>query len=453
MKTTRIILILVLALGFGDSVTANWVTLGDDMYADITGNVGIGTTSPTSLLDVFGGEIRIRRDSDQYIEIKDVDASGAYITAHSRETNKKPLIISTLHDGRDSADGAMPIIFRVGNESSPMETMRITEDGNVGIGVSYPSDKLAVKEEIETFPERIHDPFMTEPEVYHSGAVRGGLEWVDRLSSHGVSELDRLSRSHGYLGVLRRELYPISGGNVQEVHRIIGVYGGTTSGTSNIIDYGGYFEADGAEGRGVYGYASNNGDNAGNYGGYFVADGKGGVGVYAKGGAEGYAAEFDGNVLINTGGRVVTPVLEITGGSDLSEQFEIGSEGGKVKPGMVVCIDPEHPGDLIVSKKAYDRKVAGIISGAGGVKPGMLMGQKGTKADGRNPVALTGRVYCWADAAYNPIEPGDLLTTSDTAGHAMKVTEYSRAQGAIIGKAMSSLESGRGLVLVLVTLQ
>jgi hypothetical protein len=66
---------------------------------------------------------------------------------------------------------------------------------------------------------------------------------------------------------------------------------------------------------------------------------------------------------------------------------------------------------------------------------------------------LTGRVYCWADASYAPIEPGDLLTTSDTPGHAMKVTNHKKAQGAIIGKAMTSLKEGKGLVLVLVTLQ
>jgi hypothetical protein len=155
-------------------------------------------------------------------------------------------------------------------------------------------------------------------------------------------------------------------------------------------------------------------------------------------------AEYDGD------GRIITQELQITGGSDLSEQFEVSDEGGKVKPGMVVCIDADNPGDLVVSKKTYDRTVAG---GAGGVKPGMLMGQKGTKADGEHPVALTGRVYCWADASNGSIEPGALLTTSDMAGHAMKVTDYTRAQGAILGKAMSSLESGKGLVLVLVSLQ
>jgi hypothetical protein len=46
-----------------------------------------------------------------------------------------------------------------------------------------------------------------------------------------------------------------------------------------------------------------------------------------------------------------------------------------------------------------------------------------------------------------------MITTSDTPGHGMKVTDHSLAQGAIIGKAMSSLASGRGLVLVLVSLQ
>jgi hypothetical protein len=83
----------------------------------------------------------------------------------------------------------------------------------------------------------------------------------------------------------------------------------------------------------------------------------------------------------------------------------------------------------------------------------MMMGHTGSAADGDYPVALTGRVYCWADAANGSIGPGDLLTTSDTPGHAMKVTDHAKAQGAILGKAMSSLENGKGLVLVLVSLQ
>jgi hypothetical protein len=147
--------------------------------------------------------------------------------------------------------------------------------------------------------------------------------------------------------------------------------------------------------------------------------------------------------------------LQITGGSDLSEQFEIQASGAGRAPmaGYVVSIDAAHPGELIVSSQAYDRTVAGVVSGAGDVQPGMLMGQRGTEADGQYPVALTGRVYVWVDASYGAVEPGDMLTTSNTAGHAMKVTDHTQAQGAILGKAMTSLESGRGLVLVLVTLQ
>jgi hypothetical protein len=152
-------------------------------------------------------------------------------------------------------------------------------------------------------------------------------------------------------------------------------------------------------------------------------------------------------------GRITTQELQITGGSDLSEQFDINAASAEVQPGMVVCIDPQRPGELVMSTRAYDRTVAGVVSGAGGVKPGMLMGQRGTAADGKHPVALTGRVFCLADATKGAIQRGDLLTTSSTPGHAMKVLNHSKAQGAIIGKAMTSLEQGRGLVLVLVSLQ
>jgi hypothetical protein len=161
------------------------------------------------------------------------------------------------------------------------------------------------------------------------------------------------------------------------------------------------------------------------------------------------------SVRIYENGHLAAKVLEITGGADLSEQFDVRKPSRDIplEPGMVVIIDPENTGSLTMSGQPYDRRVAGIISGAGGVKPGMLMGQRGSVADGAQPVALTGRVYCWADTENGPIEPGDLLTTSRIPGHAMRVSDYTRAQGAVLGKAMSSLESGQGLILVLVSLQ
>jgi hypothetical protein len=155
---------------------------------------------------------------------------------------------------------------------------------------------------------------------------------------------------------------------------------------------------------------------------------------------------------LQVNGITSTKILEITGGADFAENFDI-AESDMLLPGTVVSINSDNSGQLRISDKAYDKSVAGIISGAGGIQPGMLMGQEGTIANGKHPVALTGRVYCLVDARYGDIKPGDLLTTSPTLGHAMKVTDHDQARGAIIGKAMTSLEEGQGLVLVLVSLQ
>ncbi len=154
------------------------------------------------------------------------------------------------------------------------------------------------------------------------------------------------------------------------------------------------------------------------------------------------------------GSRIQAGEFVITGGSDLSENFDVSRAGkASVVPGTIVSIDPQVAGKLAVSTEAYDRRVAGIVSGAGGVRAGVLMGQSGSIADGEYPVALSGRVYARADASSGAIRPGDLLTTSSRAGHAMRVADHARAPGAIIGKAMTPLDEGTGLVLVLVSLQ
>jgi hypothetical protein len=168
-----------------------------------------------------------------------------------------------------------------------------------------------------------------------------------------------------------------------------------------------------------------------------------------------FGQEFTGGTRVDgslsIGGRTRTSVLEITGGSDLAELFS-QADGTLVEPGTVMVIDPEHAGKLKVSTSAYDRKVAGIISGAGDVNPGLTLQQEGV-LDGNLPVAIAGRVYVKAEALSGAIEPGDLLTTSDMVGYAMKATNDELSHGAIIGKAMTGLDEGMGLVLVLVNLQ
>jgi hypothetical protein len=105
-----------------------------------------------------------------------------------------------------------------------------------------------------------------------------------------------------------------------------------------------------------------------------------------------------------------------------------------------------------LTDQPYDTRVAGVVSGANGINPGIQMQQQGLLEGGKN-VALTGRVYVQADTSNGDIKPGDLLTTSSTPGRAMRVSDHARAQGAILGKAMTALKTGRGMVLVLVTLQ
>jgi hypothetical protein len=119
-------------------------------------------------------------------------------------------------------------------------------------------------------------------------------------------------------------------------------------------------------------------------------------------------------------------------------------------PGTVLVID--EAGSLHACDEAYDRKVAGVVSGAQGVTPGIVLGSV-PGAEQRLPIALSGKVYCQVDANQGAIGVGDLLTTSSTPGHAMRADDPHKAFGAVIGKALAGLDSGRGMVPILVALQ
>ncbi|MGH9875742.1 MAG: hypothetical protein ACRD9S_25090, partial [Pyrinomonadaceae bacterium] len=139
----------------------------------------------------------------------------------------------------------------------------------------------------------------------------------------------------------------------------------------------------------------------------------------------------------------------ILSNADCAEDFDV-SPVAEVEPGMVMVLSPE--GSLRPSTVAYDKTVAGVISGAGEFKPGIVLDRHSSKTQ-RIPLALVGKVYCKVDASYSSIEVGDLLTTSATPGHAMKATEPQRAFGAVIGKALKALPVDRGLIPILVALQ
>ncbi|MFJ9201108.1 hypothetical protein [Streptomyces flaveolus] len=175
--------------------------------------------------------------------------------------------------------------------------------------------------------------------------------------------------------------------------------------------------------------------------------GRGANGVYALSSAPGgRAGFFDGGVLV-TGNMQVKGDLELLGG-DVAEQFDLAPQGGdaaEVGPGAVVVFDGE--GALAPCKQVYDTRVAGVVSGAGDRVPALILDRrKRAKCAG---IAVVGKVWCRADASARAIEVGDLLTTSSTPGHAMPAVDREAAFGAVLGKALTPLPSGSGLVLVL----
>ena len=197
------------------------------------------------------------------------------------------------------------------------------------------------------------------------------------------------------------------------------------------------------------------------YSGAFGTTGSGFLGIFdATNNANRLVINNNGNVGIGTtnptarldvAGLTKTGVLQITGGSDVAENFEI-DDAAAVKPGMVVAIDPNKMGKLVLARGAYNRQVVGVVSGANGLMAGLLLPNP-TDSETVRPIALSGRAWVYSDARKGPIRPGDMLTTSDLPGHAMRAVKIKRARGAVIGKAMTALSSGTGLVLVFVTLQ
>jgi len=165
--------------------------------------------------------------------------------------------------------------------------------------------------------------------------------------------------------------------------------------------------------------------------------------VHAGGG---FAGVFGGHVHV-TRDLQVDGDVQLTG-ADLAEQF--GVVGQLVaEPGSVVVLVGDDR--VRVSDEPYDHRVAGIVSGAGNYRPGIVLDRHSDV--NRCALALSGKVWCKVDAEFSPVEVGDMLTTSPTPGHAMRANDPGLAFGSVIGKALGSLKSGRALVPVLVGLR
>jgi hypothetical protein len=222
-----------------------------------------------------------------------------------------------------------------------------------------------------------------------------------------------------------------------------GVHGESNSGFAAVAGYNKNTSAPG--GPGVWGEGSPQGGD----GVHGISHNAGGAGVAGFNTAGGNAGYFGGNIQVTGTLNVGVDIVLAATAGDFAEEFDL-TGGADVEPGTVMVLDGE--GAVQPSCRAYDRKVAGIVSGAGEYRPGIVL-DKRDSTHPRKALALVGKVYCKVDANHSPIEIGDMLTTSPTSGHAMKATDAAQSFGAVIGKALRSISEGEGLIPVLVTLQ
>ena len=137
------------------------------------------------------------------------------------------------------------------------------------------------------------------------------------------------------------------------------------------------------------------------------------------------------------------------GKADFAELILAEGDPSHYEPGDVLVISDKFDRTVVQSREPYSTSVMGVYSENPGFvgSTEVMSGQQGNEV----AVAVIGIVPCKVSDENGPINRGDLLTTSGTPGHAMKSSEGKA--GAILGKALGSLENGTGVIDVFLNLQ
>ncbi len=157
-----------------------------------------------------------------------------------------------------------------------------------------------------------------------------------------------------------------------------------------------------------------------------------------------------GSITFSDGSVQSTAWTGVLCGGDYAESVDVAGERTSYEPGDVLIIDPKNPGRFAKSAEPYSTAVTGVYS----TKPGAIgRRQTAAKNQAEVPMAMIGIVPTKVTTENGPINPGDILVSSSTSGRAMKGTNRSLFAGAVIGKALGSLDSGTGVIEVVVSLQ
>jgi hypothetical protein len=242
--------------------------------------------------------------------------------------------------------------------------------------------------------------------------------WVDVLPGSQVGQAPIAFRARGQGVAVVQGLTNAGGDGVQGVGCCLGSAGvhGVAQATS-----------------GAVALKADVGDSGGTL---IIGNGPGGVRVFR--------VDFTGRTFANGGFQA--------SGADFAESVAVEKEQSLYEPGDVLAIDPTADRRLKLASIPYSTQVAGIYS----TKPGVLATpyqMDDPRIAQGVPLAVVGIVPCKVSAENGPIQRGDLLVISSTPGHAMKGTNRSRLVGAVVGKALERLPSGKGVIQVLVTLQ
>ena len=224
-----------------------------------------------------------------------------------------------------------------------------------------------------------------------------------------------------------------------------GVLGAHGAGGHGVIGTGGFGVIGAGTVIGVWGQGKGNGW-AGYFSGPVHADGAVSIsgdlsitGNFSVGGSASGQLTVDGDLLV-TGDVLLT-------NRDIAERFRL-APGAEAESGFVMIIT--ETGALEPCSSPRDTRAIGVVSGAGTLRPAITLGADGSPDPTSVPIAMTGTACCWVDATCNAVKAGDLLTTSARRGHAMSASGSECPAGAIIGKALTPLPTGVGLIPILI---